>query len=259
MVEHAAGLGSAPEPNPVALITGAARGIGRASAVGLARLGYHVALVDRRMELLDELCGELTAEGRRAVALNTDLAVPAEIDALIDRCHAAAGSVALLVHCAGVILPKSLAAASADEWDALMAVNLRAVFLLSRMALPDLRARRGAIVTIASTAGLHPQQGNGPYCVSKAAVVMLSRALAQELRPDGVRVNCICPGGVDTPLMADYLEAHGDPETLTRRRRSGLLSQPDEIAEAVLWLASSGARAVTGQVLVVDRGALLAQ
>lgn len=246
-----------PPPPRVALVTGAARGIGRACALRLARAGCTVGLVDRRVDALADLVTQIERAGGHGAALPADLAVTEQIAGLVARCHDTLGAIDVLVHCAGVILPKGLAAATVEDWDAMMAVNLRAVFLLSRAALPDLRSRRGTIITIASTAGLHPQYLNGPYCVAKAGVVMLSRALAQELRSNGVRVNCVCPGGVDTPLMEEYVQARGDTRGLDRLRASGLLSQPDEIADAVLWLAGDGARAVTGQVLAVDRGALL--
>ncbi len=245
------------ESRRVAVVTGAARGIGRACAILLARSGLAVALLDRRAEALHGLAAELSAAGQTAVAITLDLSDADEIEALPARVHEVLGPVDVLVHCAGVILPHGFAESTPEQLDAMMAVNLRAVFLVSRVLLADLKAQRGTIVTIASTAGLHPQFMNGPYCVAKAGVVMLSRALAQELLPDGVRVNCVCPGGVDTPLIHEYAVARGQPESIQQLRTSGFLSEPEEIAAAVLWLVGEGARAVTGQVLAVDHGALL--
>jgi NAD(P)-dependent dehydrogenase (short-subunit alcohol dehydrogenase family) len=241
----------------VALITGAARGVGRACARRFAATGASVILVDRRADDLNRLARELQAAGTQGRSFVMDLASPEAIEKLALDARAAYGHLDILVNNAGVILPKGVLETSAEEWDRLMDVNLRAVFLLSRTLMPDLRKRRGCIVNVASTAGLRAQQENGPYCTAKSGVIMLTQALAQEVRRDGVRVNCVCPGAIDTPLLEEYARARGSSDAVDRLRAEDLLVPPDDIADAVLFLAGRQARSITGHALVVDRGALL--
>jgi NAD(P)-dependent dehydrogenase (short-subunit alcohol dehydrogenase family) len=247
------------EQERVALVTGAARGIGAAIARRLAADGVTVALADFRLAAIEQLTDEIRQAGGRAQAFGVDLADAEQITALEAAVRAAFGRLDVLVNNAGIIQPKGFADSTVEEWDHLMAVNLRAVFLLCRASLPELRRRRGVIVNIASTAGLRAQTENGPYCVTKAGVIMLSQALAQELLADGIRVNCVCPGAVDTPLMKEYVQARGAPESLAMLAGSGMLLPPEDVASAVAFLAGDGARSITGQVTVVDRGSLVAE
>jgi NAD(P)-dependent dehydrogenase (short-subunit alcohol dehydrogenase family) len=242
----------------VALVTGAARGIGAAIARRLAADGVTVALADLRVAAIEQLADDIRQSGGRATAFAVDLADAAQIAALAEAVGAAYGRLDVLINNAGIIQPKGFAESTVEEWDRLMAVNLRAVFLLCRAALPELRRRRGAIVNIASTAGLRAQTENGPYCVAKAGVIMLTKALAQELLADGVRVNCVCPGAVDTPLIKEYVQARGTPESLAALAGTGMLLPPEDVASAVAFLAGDGARSITGQITIVDRGALVA-
>jgi len=249
--------GIAPDMR-VALVTGAARGMGAAIARGLAADGMAVVLADRRREAIDALAVDLVRAGGRAAALEVDLADADQIERLEAAARAKFGHLDVLVNNAGVILPKGFIEASVEEWDRMMAVNLRAVFLLCRAALPELRRRRGTIVNIASTAGLRAQMENGPYCVAKSGVIMLTQTLAQEVRADGVRVNCVCPGAVDTPLLTEYARARGRPESIDGLAASGLLTPAEDVAAAVSFLVDEGAQSITGQILVVDRGGLVA-
>jgi NAD(P)-dependent dehydrogenase (short-subunit alcohol dehydrogenase family) len=157
-----------PDPR-VALVTGAARGMGAAIARRLAADGFAVILADRRRQAIDALAAEIESAGGRAAALAVDLADADQIERLEAEARARFGRLDVLVNNAGVILPKGFAEATVEEWDRMMAVNLRAVFLLSRAALPELRLRRGTIVNIASTAGLRAQMENGPTVSRKAA------------------------------------------------------------------------------------------
>ena len=240
-----------------ALITGAAGGLGLACARRLAQSGLLLILTDYRAEAIQDAAREVQEQGGRAVAIAADLSSAQEIVDLAERCRTAYGYLDVLVNCAGVILPKGLAEATVEEWDRMMAINLRAVFLLCQALLPDLRRRRGAIVNIASVAGLQPQAGNGPYCIAKAGVIMLTRALAQDLVADGVRVNCVCPDAMDTPLLQAYIQARGHEATLATLQERHLLIPPDDVATVIQFLLEPGARSLTGQVIVVDRGALL--
>ncbi len=249
--------GSPSDPR-VALITGAARGMGAAIARRLAADGFAVVLADRRLQAIDALAAEIVTGGGHAAALEVDLADADQIERLEASARSRFGRLDVLVNNAGVILPKGFVEATVEEWDRMMAVNLRAVFLLSRAALPELRRRRGVIVNMASTAGLRAQMENGPYCVAKSGVIMLTQALAQEVHAAGVRVNCVCPGAVDTPLLVEYAQARGVPESIADLADSGMLVSAEDIAAAVSFLVGDGARSITGQVLVVDRGALVA-
>lgn len=256
---------SAPSSRPAAdlptervvLITGAARGIGAACARRFAAAGPAVILADRRLDEAEHLAQELRAAGARAMALAVDLAQPAAVVDLARRAQAAFGRVDVLVNNAGIILPRGFAEATTEQWDGLMAVNLRAVFLLSRELLAELRLRSGCIVNVASTAGLRAQPANGPYCTAKSGVIMLTQAMAQEMLAAGVRVNCVCPGAIDTPLMREYVQARGTEEALDGLRAAGTLLPPEDVANAVFFLAGDQARSITGQPLVVDGGALL--
>ncbi len=241
----------------VVLITGAARGVGAACARRFAAAGAAVILADLRLPEAAHLAQSLRETGARALALGVDLASAPAIEDLAARALAAFGRLDVLVNNAGVILPKGVAAATAEEWDRMMAVNLRAVFLLSRALLPELRSRRGCIVNVASTAGLRTQFENGPYCTAKSGVIMFTQSLAQEVRKDGVRVNCVCPGAIDTPLLREYAEARGSAGDLETLREGGLLVPPEDVADAIFFLAGLAARSITGHALVVDRGALL--
>jgi NAD(P)-dependent dehydrogenase (short-subunit alcohol dehydrogenase family) len=246
-----------PDPAPVALITGAARGVGAACARRFAAAGYAVILADRRLAEAEQVVQELREAGRPATAIDVDLTIPAAIEELARLALAAYGRVDLLVNNAGIILPKGFATSTAEEWDGLFAVNLRAAFLLSRELLPELRRRGGCIVNVASTAGIRAQFDNGPYCTAKSGLIMLSQSLAQETLADGVRVNCVCPGAIDTPLLREYVQARGTENDIDRLRADRMLVPPEDIADAVFFLASSEARSITGHALVVDRGALL--
>jgi NAD(P)-dependent dehydrogenase (short-subunit alcohol dehydrogenase family) len=242
----------------VVLITGAARGIGRACALRFAAVGATIIAVDVRARDVERLVQDLRAAGVQAHACIADLAVPAAVERLAADVRATVDHLDVLVNNAGVILPKGVLDTAVDEWDRTMAVNLRAIFLLSRMLMPELRARRGCIVSTASTAGLRAQHENGPYCTAKSGVIMFTQALAQEVRRDGVRVNCICPGAIDTPLLEEYTRARNDSDGLQCLREQDLLVPPEDVADAVFFLSSRRARSITGHALVVDRGALLA-
>jgi len=242
---------------PVVLITGAARGVGAACARRFAADGAAVILADLRIAEAEQVAQSLRAGGAQAVALSVDLASPEAVADLAVHARAAFGHVDILINNAGMILPKGFVEASVEEWDQLQAVNVRAIFLLCRALLPDLQQQRGCIVNVASTAGLRPQFENGPYCAAKSTVIMLTQSLAQEVLRDGVRVNCVCPGAIDTPLLEEYARARGDECAVVKMRENGMILPPEDVADAIAFLASRQARSITGHALVVDRGALL--
>ncbi len=237
------------------VITGAGGGIGRATALAFAAAGARVVLLDRDEASLAETATRVAAEGgAQAVAVPCDVTDAASVEAAGDTAERAAGRCSILVNNAGILRPGTLASITLAEWNALMAVNLTGYFLCSQAFGRQMRAGAGgSIVHIASIAASEPQGASGAYSVSKAGVVMLSRLIALEWGP-GVRSNVVSPGLVETPMSQAFYEVEGVRErrsTMTPAKRIG---RPQDMADAVLFLASDRASFVTGQELLVDGG-----
>jgi NAD(P)-dependent dehydrogenase (short-subunit alcohol dehydrogenase family) len=237
----------------VAVVTGAASGIGAATASRLAADGAELCLVDRDAEALRQL----------AVAANANCVVADVTEpGAAERVLAEAGGIDILVTAAGAILRRTAEETSDADWDAALALNLTATFRFCRAAIPVMRARGGgAIVTVGSGWGLVAGPRAVAYAATKAAVVNLTRALAIDHGPDGIRANCVCPGDTDTPLLRDELAQLGRDATegiaqSGADRPLGRVATPGEIAAAIAWLASDDAGHVTGTTLVVDGGGL---
>jgi len=233
--------------NRVAFVTGVASGIGHAVAERLRDDGATVVGFDLREE---------GPGGVEVVA--GDVTDRAAVEAAIAHAVQAHGRLDVLANVAGVPQFGRVDELSDDEWRRSLDVNLTGPFLACRAALPHLRASRGCIVNLASIAGLEGQAYTAAYCASKGGLVLLTRALAVELAQDGVRVNCVCPAAVDTPLLVDVahrIPADADPRLLDRLQMlmPGLVS-PAEVAAAVAYLASDAARMITGQALTLDGG-----
>jgi NAD(P)-dependent dehydrogenase (short-subunit alcohol dehydrogenase family) len=246
-----------------AVVTGAASGLGRAIAAGFAREGVKtVFLLDLNEEALAAAHAEI---GSAAVPLMCDVSSEESTALAWREIAACSASVDILVTSAGILGPTgSPANCDVAAWDRLYAVNVRGTFLAVRQAVPMMRnAGKGVIVTIGSTAGLAGSATLGSYSSTKGAVVMMTRSLALAHAADGIRVNCVCPGSIETSMLAATFESAGSPEAQARRRSDYLaripvarFGQPDEIAEAVLYLASDAAVFVTGVALPVDGGRL---
>jgi meso-butanediol dehydrogenase / (S,S)-butanediol dehydrogenase / diacetyl reductase len=233
--------------NRVAFVTGAASGIGWAVAGRLQADGATVVGFDRRPEGPD---GVVVLEGD----VTDRAAVDAALGHVVDR-HARLDVVA---NVAGIPQIGRIEDITDDEWRRVLEVNLTGPFLVCRAALPHLRATKGCIVNVASIAGIEGQAYTAAYCASKGGLVMLTRALAVELALEGVRVNCVCPAGVDTPLMhevAERIPPGLEPRLFDRLQMlmPGLIS-PGEVADAVAYLASDAARSITGHALTIDGG-----
>jgi NAD(P)-dependent dehydrogenase (short-subunit alcohol dehydrogenase family) len=228
----------------VALVTGAASGIGAATARLLEGEGATVVGADLAGDGTDMLATDVT-----------DPASVAEAVATVVERH---GRMDLVVNCAGIMRFARIEELTVDDWQRHLAVNLTGPFLVSQAAVPHLVETRGSIVSVASIAGVKGQAYTSAYCASKGGVVLLTKSLALELASRGVRVNCVCPGGVDTPLILGALESMPpDAErTLMARLDSVLpgLVDPDEVAEAIAYLASDAARMITGTTLLLDGG-----
>mgnify|MGYP001809785129 CR=1 FL=1 len=242
-----------------AIVTGGGRGIGAATARRLAAEGARVAVVDRDDVTAASVAAEIVAAGGRAVSLVADIADENAIAAMANDAAAAFGPISILVNNAGIAVFDTPEELSLADWRRCMAVDLDGAWLCARAVLPAMRAaRRGAIVNIASVHSFQVLKGAFPYGVAKHGVVGLTRALAIEYAAEGIRCNAVCPGYVDTPIIDETLVGHPDPDGFKRRAAAlhppGRVGRPDEIAAAVLFLASSEASFVNGASLMVDGG-----
>jgi meso-butanediol dehydrogenase/(S,S)-butanediol dehydrogenase/diacetyl reductase len=240
----------------VAFVTGAASGIGRATALRLAAEGARVFAVDRDEGRLTEVVAAIAAAGGEASAHRLDVSDPAACRAAIELCAARCGRLDLLANVAGVMYWGHLTEVSEADWARTLGVNLSGVFFLCQAAVPHLLAARGVIVNVASAAAIKGQAYTAPYCVSKAGVVSLTKCLAVEYAKRGLRAVAICPGGVNTPLNAELKLPDGADQALFRRLLplAFPIAEPEEIAAAVAYLASDEARFVNGAVFSIDGG-----
>ena len=243
----------------VAVVTGAGRGIGEGIAIALAQAGCDVVLTARREQEINAVAEVIRGLGRRAIALPGDITDGAFVDSLAERAKAEMGSVTLWVSNAGGAddrTPRHLAEMPNAQWDYQLDVNLRAVFTCARAAVRVLEDG-GSIINISSTAALKGSPNNGPYAVAKAGVDSLTRTLSLELAPRLIRVNGVAPGPVPTEVFMEFLGVTEEdlPKLVTRIGVPlGRLGTPDDVANAVVFLASPAASWITGQTLVVNGG-----
>jgi len=239
----------------VAILTGAAGGIGGAIAAELAAAGAAVGLLDRDAHGATKAAETLRAAGARTFATGCDTTDEASIASAFAATRAALGPAAILVNNAGILRPGPLAEISIEAWNALMAVNLTGYLACAQAARPQmLEAGGGALVHIASIAASNPQPRSGAYSPSKAGVAMLSRQLALEWGPDGIRSNVVSPGLIRTPLSESFYQAPGILERRSAMVPGRRVGAPQDIADAVTYLASPRAAYVNGAELLVDGG-----
>jgi NAD(P)-dependent dehydrogenase (short-subunit alcohol dehydrogenase family) len=241
--------------NKTAIVTGAASGIGAASARRFAAEGAAVVVADTRMAKAGDVAQGIVDDGGHALAVEVDVADPESVAAMVETTVRELGGLDVLFNNAGTLRPGTAVDLSVDDWDLVMAVNVRSVFLGAKYAVPVMIERGGgSIINTASISGLHGDGGAVVYAASKAAVINLTRALSTDHAPSGVRVNAICPGTIATPPVLRMMEDPAALETNLKAHALRRLGKPEEIANAAVWLASDQASFVSGEALVVDGG-----
>jgi 3-oxoacyl-[acyl-carrier protein] reductase len=238
----------------VALVTGASRGIGRATAIALGRCGARVACAARNTEKLAETVQAIQSAGGTAEAFECDVTNGEAVQALVDKIAESWGRLDVLVNNAGITRDTLLPRMADDQWDDVINTNLRGTFLFTRAATrPMMQARYGRIINISSVSGIRGNAGQANYSASKAAVIGFSRTVARELASRKITVNVVAPGFVETDMTAVLGEAMMD-EVVKKMIPAKRIGQPEEVADAVLFFAAPATGFITGQVLVVDGG-----
>jgi NAD(P)-dependent dehydrogenase (short-subunit alcohol dehydrogenase family) len=243
----------------VAIITGAATGIGRATALLFAGEGASVVIADVNEDDAQRTVANIEDEGGSARFVQADVSEAEDVQALMERAAEEMGGIDVIVNNAGAQRSGAVTEFEESEWDLLMRVNPRSCFLGAKYGVPHLRERGGgSIVNVSSLAGLKGGPGMTAYSASKGAIIAFTRALAEELAPDNIRANSVCPGWIDTPFNEPAIEFMGgraQQEEMVQQtvplKRQGT---PEEIAPGILYLASDASSYVTGQELVIDGG-----
>jgi NAD(P)-dependent dehydrogenase (short-subunit alcohol dehydrogenase family) len=245
--------------NRVALITGGTSGIGQAVAELFAREGANIAITGRNENRGHAVTAGILESGGKAIFLRTDVRKAVECKRAVDETLRSFERLDILFNNAGVFYPQTALECSEEEWDLQIDINLKGTFLMSKYALPPMMSQgRGVIINNSSGWGLVGGDRAVAYCASKGGVVLLTKAMAVDHGRQGIRVNCICPGDVDTPMLPEDAKLRGlDWKTYLagcENRPMGRIGTPDEIAKAVLFLASDDSSFMTGAALVVDGG-----
>jgi NAD(P)-dependent dehydrogenase (short-subunit alcohol dehydrogenase family) len=255
------GRGNMRLKDKVALITGGTSGIGEATAILFAKEGAKVAIAGRSEKRGHAVVEKIANDGGAAILVPTDVRSSAECNQAVEQTLAAFGNIDILFNNAGVFYPHTVVDCTEEEWDLQLDINLKGTFLMSKAVLPSMIQRRsGVIINNSSGWGLAGGDAAVAYCASKGGVVLLTKAMAIDHGPQGIRVNCICPGDVDTPMLPEDARARGlkweDYLAGCAKRPLGRIGTTDEIAKAVLFLASDDSSFMTGSALVVDGGGI---
>ncbi len=243
----------------VALITGGTSGIGSATAKVFAREGASVAITGRNPERGAKVVQVITKDGGKAIFIKSDVLLSGDCQQAVESTLAHFGKIDVLFNNAGVFHPKSVPECTEAEWDETIDSSLKGAFLMSKYVLPSMIARgTGSIIHTSSGWGIQGGQKAAAYCAAKGGLVVMAKAMAIDHGPDGIRINCVCPGDVDTPMLYDDAAKRGmswdDYAAEAADRPLGRIGTVDEVAEAVLYLASDESAFVTGTALVVDGG-----
>jgi NAD(P)-dependent dehydrogenase (short-subunit alcohol dehydrogenase family) len=245
----------------VAIITGGASGIGRATALLFAREGAAVMIADLNIRAGQVVVSEIEKAGGQACFESSDVTSATDCRRVVERMLHEFGKIDVLFNNAGIIRRATVLDLSEEDWDRVMAVNVKSIFLLSREVIPHMqKAGGGSIINTASGWGLTGGAKAAVYCATKGAVVLLTKAMAVDHGPQNIRVNCICPGDTDTGMLRDEAQQLGQSNdgflADAAKRPLGRVGTPEEIAQAALYLASDASSCVTGTALVVDGGGL---
>ena len=245
----------------VALITGGNSGIGQATAALFASEGASVVLTGRNGERGEQVAGSIVEDGGEAIFIRSDVRLAADCEQAVRQTLERFGQIDILFNNAGVFHPKTVPECTEQEWDETIDSSLKGAFLMSKYALPSMIARgNGSIIHTSSGWGVLGGEGAAAYCAAKGGLIVMAKAMAIDHGPDGIRVNCVCPGDVLTPMLPDDASKRGmaweDYLAGASDRPLGRVGTADEIARAVLFLASDDASFVTGEALVVDGGGI---
>jgi len=251
----------------VAIVTGAGRGIGRATALELARMGADIVVAELDRANAERTATEVRGVGRRALAAPTDVTSRNDLAAMIEQTRAEFGRIDILVNNAGIYRAATTIEVTEEHWDAIMDINAKAVFFATQAVLPTMiEQKRGVIVNLSSMAGKVGSRNNLPYNASKAAVISMTKSLAVAHAGDGIRVNCVCPGFVETDMWAAVAREQSallnrSPEEFTRRQTRliplGRMERAEDVANVIGFLVSPRADYMTGQALSVDGGLVM--
>ena len=242
-----------------ALVTGAGSGIGEAIAHTLAKAGAHVYVTDHNIDSGAKVTGAIVAEGGRAEFVALDVTNEADCTRAADLIAETHGALDILVNNAGIGHVGTIVTTAGEDLDRLYQVNVRGVFNVTKAFVGQMLARKaGVVANTASVAGVVPIRDRLAYATTKAAVVEMTRCIAIDHAQDGLRVNCVCPGRVETPFVAARIREYPDPEAAYREMTStqaiGRMGRPEEVAAAILYLVSDEAAFVTGSALLIDGG-----
>jgi len=247
----------------VAIVTGAASGIGRASAHAFAAEGAKVSVVDVDPQHGEECAQQIRVAGKESVFYHTDVSSEAQVKAMLDRTVARWGRIDILFNNAGVVLVKPLEETTEADWDRLMGVNLKAAFFAIKHAVPHMRRGGGGVILNTGSIGSFTGQlGTPVYIASKGAIALMTKSLALDYGRDNIRVNCLCPGITDTPMLREHLGYGEAGENAIRQRLRrvplGTILKPEDVARAALYLVSDDSAGITGITHIIDGGLLAA-
>lgn len=245
----------------ISIISGGASGIGQATALLFAQEGAAVSILDLNQKDGEKVAHKICSNGGRAIFIPCDVSKAKECQHAVEKTVKTFGGVNILFNNAGIIRRATVVELTEEEWERVMAVNLKSVFLLSKYAIPHMaKAGGGVIINNASGWGLVGGRKAASYCASKGAVVLLTKAMALDHAEQNIRVNCICPGDTDTAMLRSEAEQLGEPISQFLKEAADRplkrMGKPEDIARAVLYLASDASSFITGVSLVVDGGGL---
>ncbi len=245
----------------VVIVTGGAKGIGLGCAKVMAAKGASVVIADTDRRTGPHAQSDLRRAGHQAIFVATDVTHADQVEKMVQQAVSKFGRIDCLLNNAGIHISETVFEQSEEEWDQLLDINLKGYFLCAKAALPHLVDRRGSIINMSSMVGLVGQSRATAYAASKGGIIAMTKAMALDLAPEGVRVNCVCPGWVQTPLVEEWFSQQPDPEQAREYIYSihpmGRIATVEEVGEAVAFLASDAASFITGIALPVDGGVTL--